>query len=405
MPVEEGQLFAQPAWDEESGQAFPGSEQFAGIIEDWQNQQEVANKAKLTKTQLKAQEKAKRELEKEKASLRKVIARDASEFRDKPTRWLWRNRIPLGEITLLAGRGGVGKSTLAFQLAAWVTVGDMKGEFYHSPQNVLYVINEDNPHSYVIPHLKAAGADMSRIKICEVRDEAGELSKLTLPGDIDALAAAVREHNCVLVIMDPISSNLRGKKNDGDEMRPVLERLRREITEELDCAILGIAHLRKGQAGDLMEAIMGSSELGNVARAALGVIEDPDDSDAIILSQEKGNMAPKGQESFRYKILDHSYWSEDAQTFIRTTRLEWLDPTMTRASDVYADRAGGGDGSVNDAVDWLRGFLSAGPKTRKEVLDAAQKQHFGLRRVNAARKTLRVTSTRGFGTEAEWSLP
>lgn len=397
--------FSQPAWTEDSGLPYPGAEAVEGIIEKFQEQQKIQEQAKVEKGKALARQKGLAEAEKELAAGRKVTARDASSYEEKPTKWLWKDRIPLGEITLLAGRGGVGKSTLAFQLAAWLTIGDMKGEYYSSPQNVLYVVNEDNPHSYVIPHLRAAGADMSRIKICEVRDETGELSKLTLPGDLEALKAAVKEHTCVAVIMDPISSNLRGKKNDGDEMRPILERLRREITEELGCSILGIAHLRKGQAGDLMEAIMGSSELGNVARAALGVIEDPDDSDAIILSQEKGNMAPKGQESFRYKILDHSYFSEDAQTFIRTTRLEWLDPTMTRASDVYADRASGGDGSTADAIDWLRGFLTGGPKTRKEVLDEARKQFYGEKKIRAARNALKVVSSRGFGKEAEWSLP
>ncbi|MFF5973703.1 AAA family ATPase [Streptomyces sp. NPDC012769] len=320
--------------------------------------------------------------------------------------WLWQNRIPIGEITLLAGRGGVGKSTLAMQLGAWVTVGDMKGEYYRTPRNILVVINEDNPKNVVVPRLRAAGADMDRVKFLEVRDITGELDKLTLPKDIVPLRTLVNQHDCALVILDPISSNLRGKKNDGDEMRPVLERLRREVAEECRCAILGIAHLRKGQSVDIVEGILGSSEIGNVSRAAMGVVEDPDDSDAIILSQEKGNMSAKGLESFRYKIHTHQYFSDAAQTFIQTSRLEWLDPTMTRASDVLADRAGGGDGSTADVTDWLRGYLTGGPKTRKEVLDAAHKEHYTTRKVDAARKSLKVVSTRsGFGQGAEWSLP
>lgn len=397
--------FSQPAWTEDSGLPYPGAEAVEGLIEKFQAQQKINEQAKIDKNKILANKKAKEEADKELASLRTFKAVSASSVVEERLVWLWNNRIPIGEITLLAGRGGVGKSTLAMQLAAWVTIGDMKGEYYQQPQNVLIVINEDNPKNVVVPRLRAAGADMDRVKFLEVRDERGELSKLTLPGDMEGLKALVHEHQCKLVILDPISSNLRGKKNDGDEMRPVLERLRRELAEEMNCALLGIVHLRKGQAGDLMEAIMGSSEIGNVARAAMGVIEDPDDSDAIILSQEKGNMTSKGLESFRYKIHTHQYFSDAAQTFIVTSRLEWLDPTSVRASDVYADRAGGGDGSVNEAVDWLRSFLAQGPKTRKEVLDAAHKQHYGVRKISSAKKQLRVVSHKNFGQEAEWSLP
>jgi len=397
--------FSQPAWTEESGRPYPGAEAVADLIEKNEEQQRINDGAKLEKQKALSRKRGLEEADREIASLRTFKAVSADSIVEERLIWLWQDRIPIGEITLLAGRGGVGKSTLGIQLAAWVTIGDMKGEYYHSPQNVLIVINEDNPKNVVVPRLRAAGADMSRIKFLEVKDHTGELSKLTLPGDIEGLKECVRENQCVLVIMDPISSNLRGKKNDGDEMRPVLERLRRELCEELRCALLGIAHLRKGQAGDLMEAIMGSSELGNVARAAIGVIEDPDDADAIIVSQEKGNMTSRGLESFRYKIHDHQYFSALAQTFIQTSKLEWLNPTMTRASDVYADRAGGGDGSTVDVVLWLRDTLADGPKTRREVLDLAQKNHFSQRKVASAKRSLKVVSSKGFGKEAEWSLP
>lgn len=38
----------------------------------------------------------------------------ASKIKVKPVHWLWDNRIPLGELTLLAGREGIAKSTIAF---------------------------------------------------------------------------------------------------------------------------------------------------------------------------------------------------------------------------------------------------------------------------------------------------
>jgi AAA domain len=40
-------------------------------------------------------------------------------------RWLWQGRIPLGAVTLLVGDGGLGKSTLALELAARLTHGQL----------------------------------------------------------------------------------------------------------------------------------------------------------------------------------------------------------------------------------------------------------------------------------------
>lgn len=42
---------------------------------------------------------------------RRITFTNASTIKARPVRWLWEHRMPIGEITLLAGRAGLGKST------------------------------------------------------------------------------------------------------------------------------------------------------------------------------------------------------------------------------------------------------------------------------------------------------
>ncbi|MFI8255167.1 AAA family ATPase [Streptomyces filamentosus] len=66
-------------------------------------------------------------------------------------------RIPLGGLTLVVGRGGIGKSTLLAEFTAWTTRGERKGEFYGKPRDVMYVADEDSLEDTATPRRLAAG--------------------------------------------------------------------------------------------------------------------------------------------------------------------------------------------------------------------------------------------------------
>ena len=68
---------------------------------------------------------------------RQVVLTPASDIEMLPTHWLWDGRIPLGELALLAGKEGIGKSTLAFAVAAAITTGALEGRFLGTPRSVV----------------------------------------------------------------------------------------------------------------------------------------------------------------------------------------------------------------------------------------------------------------------------
>jgi len=96
-----------------------------------------------------------------------VTFQKMSEIKPEPVRWLWEGRIPLGKVTILQGEPGVGKSTLAYDLAARVSRGSdmplVRGHDPSIPGNVIIFSGGDELADTVRPRLDAAEADLTRI--------------------------------------------------------------------------------------------------------------------------------------------------------------------------------------------------------------------------------------------------
>lgn len=82
----------------------------------------------------------------------------------QPTDWLWPNRIPMGELTIVAGYPASGKTAVALDVAARVSLGaetpDQPGNaFVRAP--VVIAAPLKNPRSSLLPRLRDLGADLS----------------------------------------------------------------------------------------------------------------------------------------------------------------------------------------------------------------------------------------------------
>lgn len=137
---------------------------------------------------------------------RRVKLTPASEIGPLPVRWLWQDRIPIGEITLTAGFAGVGKSTFHAYIIAGVTTGTLAGVHEGTPQPVNICAREDSWQRSIVPRLMAAGADLDLVYRAEVETGEGRLAKVTLPADNDALEAEIQRLGVALVSVDPLLS-------------------------------------------------------------------------------------------------------------------------------------------------------------------------------------------------------
>lgn len=341
-------------------------------------------------------------MRKERDRERRIVSRRASGYTQERTQWLWSKkggRIPLGELTILAGKGGVGKSTILALFSAMITTGTMYGEYYGKPRPVLYVVNEDSISKTVLPRMIAAGADPDLVNFLEVQTPAGQAA-LSLPRDSERLMDEIIRTNAVATFIDPFSANISGKMNDQGEMRDSFQIVRR-IAETSNTAIVGLAHFKKENVTNAIDAIMGSSEQGNVVRAVLAVARHEEKEGTFILGQEKNNLG-------RLDIPGYEYTIESAETpaGIETSRIEWGDPTMLKASDMMQTAATGQ--SIGAAMDWLPRYLIESGPTQTDTLkkDAYGEIGVSVKTLDRAAKKLPgwIEKEKGFGKSAVWKI-
>lgn len=343
-------------------------------------------------------------------SKRHIVLTSANKIQMKPVFWLWQDRIPLNELTLFAGREGIGKSTVTFELVAWVTSGTMRGRYLGTPKAVIIAATEDSWEHTIVPRLVGAGADLSRVYRCDVMTSDGTHGSLTLPSDIGQLEAVVEERDVALMVLDPLMSRLSASLDShrDAEVRLALEPLT-DFAKRVGIAIIGLIHVNKSAGKDSLNLVMGSRAFTSVARAVLMAMKDPEQEGKFIFGLEKSNLGPIDAASpYSYaitsKVVGH-YGGEE----IRAGVVNWLGKSDKSVSDAM-DLVGDGESvtATGEAVMWLEDHLSS-PSTLRSSADiklAARKAGHSESAIARARKRLNVqVTTEGFPRTSSWALP
>lgn len=229
-----------------------------------------------------------------------VSLRSYNDIDDDVPTWAWtyadKGRIPLGALTLFAGRPAAGKSTAARWFAAQVTLGTLAGEWEGTAHNVAYIAAEESLKFSVKPSLRAAGADMNRVLYPETitrSDDIDEARVNYIPTSAMSLFAnALRAADVKLVIVDPLMTMLGGG-TDIYRNNEVRERVQPwvDLADQIGGVVIGITHLNKSVTGDVLAAVNGSSAFGELCRAAFGFANDTEDEDsARVMSQVKNSL-------------------------------------------------------------------------------------------------------------------
>lgn len=334
----------------------------------------------------------------------------ASSIRPRPVRWLWDGRLAMGTLALLGGREGVGKTILAYTLAADVTQGRLNGACHESPRAVIVCATEDSWEHTIVPRLMAAGADLARVFRVDAMSPGGSEAAVQLPTDLTELERVVKEVGAALLILDPLLSRLSAdldSHKDG-EVRQALEPLV-TLAGRVDACVLGLIHVNKGDSTDALTMLMGSRAFAAVARSVLFAMVDPADEERRLLGTPKNNLGRTDLPTLAFRI-DGVIVATTTEGAVWTGRLEWLgesERSIRDAIEASTERSESKT-ATTEAAAWLSDYLVSQTDGRADsasIKRAANQAGHSIDAVKRARHRLNVASVNvGFPRRTYWSL-
>lgn len=166
-----------------------------------------------------------------------------------PVEWWLRHFVPKGELVMLFGKGGIGKSSWASWFASEVT--RLGGSF------VFFGVEE--PFKRFLWRAVLSGADRKHLF------SPADAGRIRLPRDMDMLKRAISISGAQVVYFDSIMSHFEHLQglNIAERTRLCLAPLA-EIAQETGATVICVFH--ENRAGEFM----GSAEMENVGRYVLG---------------------------------------------------------------------------------------------------------------------------------------
>lgn len=326
-----------------------------------------------------------------------------------PVDWLWQDMIPAGHLTLLAGREGVGKSTVAYTVAADVTRGGLPGSQEDQPAPVIIVASEDSWGSTIAPRLVAAGANMDLVFSLELIG--GGAYGVDLPKHVPDLQKLLEDRPGALVILDPLISRLSGKldTHKDAEVRRGLEPLVRCL-DETGATAIGLIHVSKSTTTDPLTAVMASKAFVGVARSVLFVAVDPAEPGVRYMQLVKSNLGPTSIPTMTFSITSRTLDGEGHRP-VEVGELHWGEDSDRTVRDILRSESGSASGptQVDVARSWLVSFMAehGGRHESTAIKAAAVAAGINISALHRARQGLGILdeSTASYPRTTVWRTP
>jgi len=338
-----------------------------------------------------------------KADSRRLTRQQADKISPSRPEWLWPRWVVAGNLHLLVGRQGCGKTTFATWLVAQLSTGRAwPGESDKRKPIRCAILSLEEPQDRVRARLSAAGADLSQVTVCGLVTDDGNPGgrPWRLPADCDLLQDVIAEEGIGCFVIDGLGHSVSGDSHNYANVGSALSALS-TVASETGCAILGLTHPPKG-ASEAATAAIGSTAWTAIPRIVWVLGPDPTDPGG------ERRVARPSKSNYQYPATGLSFVIENDETW-EAGRIARLEASEVAADEITAppERPSDGDRSKSDEAEaFLIGQLSDGPVLAKECKALADESGIAVRTLERARKKLGVESKMIGPREAWiWTLP
>lgn len=228
-----------------------------------------------------------------------IVVHTLDEFEEKDIEWLIPGYVPKEQITIVAGTGGVGKTSVWVSLVADLSSGkatvfekgsDTAQYVQRKPLHVMFFSGEDTVEHVLRKKLRQEGAILKNITTISLEDKRFE--KILFGSKY--LEAVVAKTKPDVIIFDPIQSFIGSKAKMAD---------RNDIRQRMRCLIefgsryhttsIIVMHTNKQQGAWGRNRMADSADLWDIARSVI-MCGDTETDGVKYLSHEKCNYAKPG---------------------------------------------------------------------------------------------------------------
>lgn len=300
---------------------------------------------------------------------------------EREPEWLIQGYIPKGEISVLAGDGGTGKTFVWCNIAAAISSGNLcfllNNLFQelpqNSPQKVMYFSAEDSNEAVLRPRLRENGANLRNIVTIDSTEERFQKVKL----DSLFLEKLIAKHQPALCIFDPLQAFLPRGVNmiARNDMRQAMSKLH-VYGEKYKTSFLIVMHTNKKSDVSGRSRLADSADIWDIARSVL--IAGKTDSTGLT----------------RYVSHEKSSYGKEAQTAlfrINGNAVEFTGYTDKRDRDfvqTVAKEARTAPGK-EAAEQFILDYLAEHGRVSMNELDEAAKVYHSLHTVRDAKVSLK----------------
>ena len=229
-----------------------------------------------------------------------------------PQEWVLPNMIPVAELTMLSGDGGLGKSTLCAQIGiACVTGTKLFGKAVRECS--VGIFNAEQSEREFSLRLNGVMSRLDGIDYKNIRglidmnasDDDASLTRFNPANDkieatpiLGMLEQTIRDHGLECVFIDSLADVFQHNEVNRREVRAFCNHLRR-VAHRTGCAIVLIAHPSKSALHGDRKETSGSTAWRNSPRCVLDLSSSKDDEgdsikNAVTLETVKSNLGPTG---------------------------------------------------------------------------------------------------------------